>query len=115
MFEVPIRRNPQIALRRVRVFPQYRLATPAELVPVPASFDLREAAAAMLQGMTATISRTRPFQLQAGQSCLIHAAAGGVGKLFCQMAKMRGAALIIGTARSEKKARMTTGNLLLEP
>jgi len=53
MFEVPIRRNPQIALRRVRVFPQYRLATPAELVPVPASFDLREAAAAMLQGMTA--------------------------------------------------------------
>jgi NADPH2:quinone reductase len=82
------------------------LATPADLVPVPAGFDLREAAAAMLQGMTAHYLTHSTFPLQAGQSCLIHAAAGGVGQLFCQMARMRGVSPIIGTAGSEEKARM---------
>ena len=82
------------------------LAAPADLVPVPAGFDLREAAAVMLQGMTAHYLTHSTFPLQAGQSCLIHAAAGGVGQLFCQMARMRGASPIIGTAGSEEKARL---------
>ena len=82
------------------------LATPDELVPVPSGFDLRQAAAVMLQGMTAHYLTHSTFPLQAGQSCLIHAAAGGVGQLFCQMAKMRGAGLVIGTAGSEDKARL---------
>ena len=82
------------------------LAPAAELVPVPHGFDLREAAAVMLQGMTAHYLTHSTFPLQAGQSCVIHAAAGGVGQLFCQMAKMRGAAQVIGTAGSEEKARL---------
>jgi NADPH2:quinone reductase len=82
------------------------LATPADVVPVPAGFDLREAAAVMLQGMTAHYLSHSTFPLQAGQSCLIHAAAGGVGQLFCQMARMRGVSPIIGTAGSEEKARV---------
>jgi NADPH:quinone reductase len=82
------------------------LAKPEELVPVPSGFDLRQAAAVMLQGMTAHYLTHSTFPLQAGQSCLIHAAAGGVGQLFCQMAKMRGTALVIGTAGSEEKARL---------
>lgn len=82
------------------------LAAPADLVPVPAGFDLREAAAVMLQGMTAHYLTHSTFPLQAGQSCLIHAAAGGVGQLFSQIARMRGASPIIGTAGSEEKARL---------
>ena len=82
------------------------LATPADLVPVPMGFDLRDAAAVMLQGMTAHYLTHSTFPLQQGQSCLIHAAAGGVGQLFCQMAKMRGAAPVIGTAGTEEKARL---------
>ena len=82
------------------------LATPSELVPVPLGFDLREAAAVMLQGMTAHYLSHSTFPLQAGQSCLIHAAAGGVGQLFCQMARMRGVSPIIGTVGSEEKARL---------
>jgi NADPH:quinone reductase len=82
------------------------LANPGDLVPVPTGFDLQQAAAVMLQGMTAHYLTHSTFPLQAGQSCVIHAAAGGVGQLFCQMAKMRGAAMVIGTAGSEEKARM---------
>jgi NADPH2:quinone reductase len=81
------------------------LATPADVVPVPLGFDLRDAAAAMLQGMTAHYLTHSTFPLQAGHTCVIHAAAGGVGQLFCQMAKMRGAT-IIGTTSTEEKARM---------
>jgi NADPH2:quinone reductase len=68
--------------------------------------DLRLAAAAMLQGMTAHYLTHSTYPLQPGSSCLIHAAAGGVGQLFCQMAKMRGAKPIIGTTSTEEKARM---------
>ena len=82
------------------------LAAPAELVPVPLGFDLRDAAAVMLQGMTAHYLTHSTFPLQAGQSCVIHAAAGGVGQLFCQIAKMRGVSPIIGTAGSDEKAHL---------
>jgi NADPH2:quinone reductase len=81
------------------------LAKPVEVVPVPPGLDLRQAAAAMLQGMTAHYLTHSTFPLEAGQTCLIHAAAGGVGQLFCQMAKMRGAR-IIGTTSTEEKARL---------
>jgi NADPH2:quinone reductase len=82
------------------------LAKPAELVAVPPEIDLRVAAAAMLQGMTAHYLTHSAFPLQPEHRCLIHAAAGGVGQLFCQMARMRGAALIIGTAGSPEKAQL---------
>ena len=77
----------------------------ARLVPVPAKLDLKSAAAAMLQGMTAHYLATDTFQLRPGHSCLIHAAAGGVGQLFCQLARRAGAQ-VIGTASGAEKARL---------
>ena len=77
----------------------------ARLVPVPAKLDLKSAAAAMLQGMTAHYLATDTFQLRPGHSCLFHAAAGGVGQLFCQLARRAGAQ-VIGTASGAEKARL---------
>ena len=82
------------------------LAPAAELVPVPDGVSDQHAAAAMLQGMTAHYLSHSSFPLEAGTSCLIHAAAGGVGLLLCQMAKMRGASPIIGTTSTDAKARL---------
>jgi NADPH:quinone reductase len=58
----------------------------------------------MLQGMTAHYLTHSTYSLEAGTSCVIHAAAGGVGQLFCQMARMRGASPVIGTTSTEDKA-----------
>jgi NADPH2:quinone reductase len=77
----------------------------ADMVPVPDGVPARDAAAAMLQGMTAHYLTHSTYSLKPGTSCVIHAAAGGVGQLFCQMAKMCGASPIIGTASTEDKAR----------
>ena len=67
--------------------------------------EARVAAAIMLQGMTAHYLSHSTFPLEEGHTALVHAAAGGVGLLLCQMAKMRGAA-VIGTAGTEEKARL---------
>src|SRR6266536_4895795 len=67
---------------------------------------VRVAAAGMLQGMTAHYLTHSTYRLAPESTCLIHAAAGGVGQLFCQIARMRGAALIIGTAGSAEKAQL---------
>lgn len=77
----------------------------ARLVPVPGRIDLKSAAAAMLQGMTAHYLATDTFPLRPGTSCLIHAAAGGVGQLFCQLARRAGAQ-VIGTAGGADKVRL---------
>jgi NADPH2:quinone reductase len=82
------------------------LAPVERLVPVPQGLDLHKAAAVMLQGMTAHYLTHSTYPLGSEHRCLIHAAAGGVGQLFCQMARMRGAALIIGTAGSPEKAQL---------
>jgi NADPH:quinone reductase len=82
------------------------LATPADLVPVPEGLDLRQVAALMLQGLTAHYLTHSTFALGPEHSCLIHAAAGGVGQLFCQIASLRGVRLLIGTAGSPEKARL---------
>lgn len=76
-----------------------------QLVKIPDSLGFNEAAAAMLQGMTAHYLTHSTFALQSGNACLIHAAAGGVGLLLVQMAKMRGARSI-GTVGSDEKAGM---------
>jgi NADPH:quinone reductase len=75
------------------------------LVPLPDGVSTRDGAAAMLQGMTAHYLVTSTYAVQAGDTCLVHAAAGGVGLLLCQMAKMRGAR-VIGTAGSAEKAAL---------
>ena len=77
---------------------------PAEkAVAVPEGVELRTAAAVMLQGMTAHYLTTSTFPLAKGHTCLVHAAAGGVGLLLVQMAKQRGAR-VIGTVGGEPKA-----------
>ncbi|MCA1715538.1 MAG: quinone oxidoreductase [Actinobacteria bacterium] len=70
--------------------------------------EARMAAAVMLQGMTAHYLTHSTFPIQEGQSVLVHAAAGGVGLLLCQLAKMRGAS-VIGTAGTEEKAKLAKG------
>ena len=77
----------------------------ARLAPVPRGLELKSAAAAMLQGMTAHYLVTDTFPLRPGQMCLIHAAAGGVGQLFCQLASRAGAH-VIGTAGGPDKVRV---------
>ena len=74
-------------------------------VPIPPGIDSRTAAALMLQGMTAQYLCTSTFPLAKGLSCLVHAAAGGVGLLLVQMAKARGAR-VIGTVSTEAKAAL---------
>jgi NADPH2:quinone reductase len=79
---------------------------PAEqLVKLPPGVDFTTGAAAMLQGMTAHYLVTSTYPLKAGDSCLIHAAAGGVGLLLVQMAKMLGAR-IVATVGDEQKAKL---------
>jgi NADPH2:quinone reductase len=81
-------------------------AVPADrLVQVPQGVNEREAAAAILQGMTAHYLLHDTFPLQRGQTALVHAAAGGVGLLLVQMAHNLGAR-VIGTVSTEEKARL---------
>jgi NADPH2:quinone reductase len=82
------------------------LVPAAETVPVPDNVRLEDAAAAMLQGMTAHYLSHSTYPLKSGDSVLIHAAAGGVGQLLCQMAKMLGAGPIIGTTSTDEKAAL---------
>jgi NADPH2:quinone reductase len=81
-------------------------AVPAErLVKLPDGVDTRHGAAAMLQGMTAHYLACTVYPLKRGDACLVHAAAGGVGLLLTQIAKMRGAR-VIGTVSTEEKAKL---------
>ena len=83
------------------------VVAPADkLVPFNVTMvEARVAGAIMLQGMTAHYLTHSTFPLEEGQTALVHAAAGGVGLLLCQMAKMRGAT-VIGTAGTEEKAAL---------
>ena len=74
-------------------------------VRVPAGVTTKQAAAVCLQGFTAHYLSTSTFRLEPGHRALVHAAAGGVGLLLCQMAKQRGA-FVIGTASTEEKRRL---------
>ncbi len=81
-------------------------AVPAErLVKIPAGVGEREAAAAMLQGMTAHYLSHDTYPLKKGETALIHAAAGGVGLLLVQMAHNLGVR-VIATVSTEEKAKL---------
>jgi NADPH2:quinone reductase len=81
-------------------------AIPADkLVPLPEKLSFEDGAAAMLQGMTAHYLTHSTYPLKSGDTCLVHAAAGGVGLLLCQMAKMLGAR-VLGTVSTEEKAQL---------
>jgi NADPH2:quinone reductase len=82
------------------------VATPEEhLVPVPASISDEQATGAMMHGLTAHYLVTDAHKLKAGETALVHAAAGGVGLLVVQMARAIGAR-VIGTASSDEKAEL---------
>jgi NADPH2:quinone reductase len=78
-----------------------------KLVPVPDEVETGLAAAVLLQGLTAHYLATSTYPLAEGSWCLIHAAAGGVGLLLCQIAKARGAR-VIGTVSTEEKAALAS-------
>jgi len=81
-------------------------AVPADrLVRIPDQLDFKQAAAAMLQGMTAHYLSHSTYPVKSGETALVHAAAGGVGLLLVQMCKLLGAR-VIGTAGSEEKAAL---------
>lgn len=82
------------------------VAVPAErLVPLPKTISFQQGAAVMLQGMTAHYLALSTYALRPGNTCLIHAAAGGVGLLLCRIAKQRGAR-VIGTVSTAEKAKL---------
>lgn len=84
-------------------YTQYAVVPVSSLVKLPDGVDFQTGAAAMLQGMTAHYLSHSSFPLKQGDKCLIHAAAGGAGRLLVQMAKMRGAT-VIGTCGTDEKA-----------
>ena len=80
-----------------------KAASPAdELVKLPDGVSTRQGAAAMLQGMTAHYLAISTYPLKAGDTCLVHAGAGGVGLLLTQIAKMRGARVLTTVSTAEK-------------
>ncbi|HSB71746.1 MAG TPA: quinone oxidoreductase [Candidatus Methylomirabilis sp.] len=82
------------------------VVVPAErLVQIPKGLDARSAAAAILQGNTAHYLATSVYPLKQGDTALVHAAAGGVGSLLIQIAKMRGAR-VFGTVSTREKAEL---------
>jgi NADPH2:quinone reductase len=87
-------------------YAEYALVTAASLVKVPDGLTMEQAAAAMLQGMTAHYLTHSTFQLKAGDTALIHAGAGGVGLLLTQMA-VRSGARAITTVSTEEKAELS--------
>jgi NADPH2:quinone reductase len=86
-------------------YAEYALAPAERLVPLPDRVSTRQAAAVMLQGITAQYLTTSTFPIERNQTCLVHAAAGGVGLLLCQMAKRAGAR-VIATVSTEEKAAL---------
>src|SRR5262245_29224382 len=86
-------------------YAEYASVPAARLVKIPDSLSFEQAAAAMLQGMTAHYLVNSSYKLQSGETALIHAAAGGVGLLLVQMAKRIGAR-VIATAGTEDKAQL---------
>src|SRR2546430_5906281 len=86
-------------------YAEYAVVPAAQLVKIPGHVDFETAAAAMLQGMTAHYLTHSTYPLKAGDTCLVHAAAGGAGGLTVQMAKMLGAR-VFGTVSTEEKARI---------
>ena len=86
-------------------YAEYAVVPSAMLVKLPEGIDFQSAAAAMLQGMTAHYLIYSTYPLKSGETCLVHAAAGGAGGLIVQMAKMLGAR-VFGTVSTEEKARI---------
>jgi NADPH2:quinone reductase len=88
-------------------YAQMNVVPADRLVKLSDGLSFKDGAAAMLQGMTAHYLAVSTYPLKKGDVCLVHAAAGGVGLLLCQMARMRGAT-VIGTVSTDDKAAVAT-------
>ncbi len=87
-------------------YAEYAVAPASSLIPIPEGLSFDEAAAVPLQGLTAYHIIKTSGALEEGESVLVHAAAGGVGTLAVQMAKLLGAGKVIATASSEEKLEL---------
>jgi NADPH2:quinone reductase len=96
----------RVAYAMVRGAYAEQAVVPADkVVPVPDGIDARHAGAVLLQGMTAQYLASSTVPLEQGMTALVHAAAGGTGRLLVQIAKRRGAT-VFGTASTDEKARL---------
>jgi NADPH:quinone reductase len=86
-------------------YAQFTAVPAARLVVLPQGVSTKQGAAIMLQGMTAHYLACSTYPLKKGDACLVHAAAGGVGLILCQIARLRGAR-VIGTVSTEEKAKL---------
>src|SRR5437660_5815975 len=86
-------------------YAEYAVVPADRVVVLPEGVTTRQAAAVMVQGMTAHYLACTTYPLKTGDTCLVHAAAGGVGLLLCQVASRRGAR-VIGTVSTREKAAL---------
>ena len=86
-------------------YAEYAVVPADRVVRLPDGVSAKQGAAAMLQGLTAHYLATTTYPLKSGDACLVHAAAGGVGLLLCQIAKLRGAR-VLGTVSTREKAAL---------
>jgi len=89
-------------------YAEYAVVPADRVVVLPDGVSTKQGAAVMLQGMTAHYLATSTYALKPGDACLTHAAAGGVGLLLCQIAKLRGAR-VLGTVSTREKAALARG------
>src|SRR5213593_574205 len=89
-------------------YAEYAVVPADRVVVLPDGVSTKQGAAVMLQGMTAHYLATSTYALKPGDACLVHAAAGGVGLLLCQIAKLRGAR-VLGTVSTRDKAALARG------
>jgi len=86
-------------------YAEYAVVPADRVLVLPDGVSTKQGAAAMLQGMTAHYLASTTYALKAGDTCLVHAAAGGVGLLLCQIARLRGAR-VLGTVSTREKAEL---------
>jgi len=86
-------------------YAEFAVVPADRVVPLPEGVSTKQGAALMLQGMTAHYLACTTYPLKSGDVCLVHAAAGGVGLLLCQIAKLRGAR-VLGTVSTREKAAL---------
>lgn len=98
----------------IGAYAEARVMPADRLVKLPTTISDQQAAAIMLQGMTAQYLLRRSYRLQKGDTILVHAAAGGVGLIVCQWARHLGAT-VIGTVSSDEKAALAKANGCTHP
>src|SRR5947207_8358359 len=86
-------------------YAEYAVVPADRVLVLPDGVSTKQGAAAMLQGMTAHYLASTTYALRSGDTCLVHAAAGGVGLLLCQIARLRGAR-VLGTVSTREKAAL---------